>query len=184
MPPSGRLDPHHFFCGLQGGGRRSEFQDFCDCREEAGRQRLEALKANDFNSYMSLVRPAGNSRMNKLLQQTDACLKQLTARLKLNGNALEPMVELDNASGKMGADCWLKGVGLCWTFGCLQLLSTSVGYLLDSRGPFQGCQHWGACLAGMWRPVALKQLCQHDWPQQVQSTLFSPAYCRAPCGYP
>ena len=86
------------------GGRCAEAHDFCGCREEASRQRLEVLEANDFNSYLSLVRPAGNSRINKLLQQTDACLKQLTARLKLNGNLLEAVVQQDNASGKLGAD--------------------------------------------------------------------------------
>ena len=86
------------------GNRCAEAQNFCGCREEAGRQRLEALKANDFNSYLGLVRPAGNSRINKLLQQTDACLKQLSARLKVNCNVPEAVVQQDSASGKVGAD--------------------------------------------------------------------------------
>ena len=93
------------------GSRFAEAQDFCGCREEAGRRRLEALKADDFNSYLSLVRPAGNSRINKLLQQTDACLKQLTARLKLNCNVPEAVVQQEDASGKTDAECWLEGVG-------------------------------------------------------------------------
>ena len=45
------------------------------------------LKSNDVAAYLKLVQSAKNSRLNQLLSQTDACLNNLAARLRLKGNA-------------------------------------------------------------------------------------------------
>ncbi|KAL3133545.1 hypothetical protein ABBQ38_007396 [Trebouxia sp. C0009 RCD-2024] len=45
------------------------------------------LKTNDVQAYMKLVQSAKNSRLSQLLNQTDACLNKLAARLKLKGRS-------------------------------------------------------------------------------------------------
>ena len=56
-------------------------------REAAAKERLAMLKSNDVAAYLKLVQSAKNSRLNQLLSQTDACLNNLAARLRLKGNA-------------------------------------------------------------------------------------------------
>jgi superfamily II DNA or RNA helicase len=51
-------------------------------RAKAQRARLEALKFDDLEGYMRLVQSAKSSQIDSLLAQTDACLRQLAARLK------------------------------------------------------------------------------------------------------
>jgi SNF2 family DNA or RNA helicase len=52
-------------------------------RAKAQRARLEALKFDDLEGYMRLVQTAKSSQIDNLLSQTDACLRQLTDRLKI-----------------------------------------------------------------------------------------------------
>jgi len=66
----------------------------CDCvsvygasREAAARERLAMLKSNDVGAYLKLVQSAKNSRLSQLLNQTDACLNKLAARLNLKSSA-------------------------------------------------------------------------------------------------
>ena len=53
------------------------------CRETAAKERLAVLKSNDVGAYLKLVQSAKSSRLNQLLSQTDACLNNLAARLRL-----------------------------------------------------------------------------------------------------
>ena len=55
-------------------------------RAKAQRARLEALKFDDLEGYMRLVQSAKSSQIDSLLSQTDACLRQLAARLKSRSN--------------------------------------------------------------------------------------------------
>jgi len=55
-------------------------------RANAQRARLEALKFDDLEGYMRLVQSAKSSQIDSLLAQTDACLRQLAARLKSRSN--------------------------------------------------------------------------------------------------
>jgi len=60
----------------------------CDAsREAAARERLAMLKSNDVGAYFKLVQSAKNSRLSQLLNQTDACLNKLAARLNLKSSA-------------------------------------------------------------------------------------------------
>ncbi|DBA74270.1 hypothetical protein WJX77_010300 [Trebouxia sp. C0004] len=56
-------------------------------REVAARERLAMLKCNDVKAYLKLVQSAKNSRLSQLLNQTDACLNKLAARLNLKSSA-------------------------------------------------------------------------------------------------
>ncbi|KAL0021938.1 hypothetical protein WJX79_009166 [Trebouxia sp. C0005] len=55
-------------------------------REAAARERLAMLKSNDVGAYLKLVQSAKNSRLSQLLNQTDACLNKLAARLNLRSS--------------------------------------------------------------------------------------------------
>ncbi|KAL1957692.1 hypothetical protein VTO42DRAFT_5669 [Malbranchea cinnamomea] len=50
--------------------------------ERTAKQRLQALKANDEETYMKLLGQAKDSRISHLLKQTDGFLKQLAASVK------------------------------------------------------------------------------------------------------
>lgn len=69
-------------------------------REEAMRQRLAALKSSDMAAYLDMVRSTANSKVQELLQQTDACLKTLAQKLAKAG----AKVDLTAAEEKQGAD--------------------------------------------------------------------------------
>ena len=71
-----------------------KLQTTCECtsvcgasREAAARERLAMLKSNDVGAYLKLVQSAKNSRISQLLNQTDACLNKLAARLNLKSSA-------------------------------------------------------------------------------------------------
>lgn len=68
--------------------RMLEYKPAVHCREAAAKERLALLKANDSEAYLKLVRSAKNSRLNQLLGQTDACLNNLAARLRLKTKPL------------------------------------------------------------------------------------------------
>ena len=46
------------------------------------------LRANDVEAYLQLAQSAKNSKLNELLSSTDACLRQLTARLSRASSVL------------------------------------------------------------------------------------------------
>ena len=48
---------------------------------------MAMLKSNDVGAYLKLVQSAKNSRLSQLLNQTDACLNKLAARLNLKSTA-------------------------------------------------------------------------------------------------
>ena len=50
--------------------------------ERTAKQRLQALKANDEETYLKLLGQAKDSRISHLLKQTDGFLKQLAASVK------------------------------------------------------------------------------------------------------
>ena len=79
------------------------------CREAAARERLVMLKANDVQAYLKLVQSAKNSRLSQLLNQTDACLNKLAARLKLKGRStgsgLAAATAVDNAADDSKLGC-------------------------------------------------------------------------------
>jgi hypothetical protein len=62
---------------------------------QAQRDRLAALKADDMQAYMQLAKNAKNDKISRLLAETDACLRQLAARL---GNATACATENDRAA--------------------------------------------------------------------------------------
>ena len=51
---------------------------------ESQRQRLLALKKNDMESYMKLVKDTKNQKIQELLEQTNRFLKQLGAKVLLH----------------------------------------------------------------------------------------------------
>ena len=53
------------------------------CRRKAAKQRAEALQAHDMDMYMQLVDKdrTKDSRLQHLLAETDACLRQLAGKL-------------------------------------------------------------------------------------------------------
>lgn len=57
-------------------------------REQAAQERMAFLRANDVEAYLQLAQSAKNSRLNELLSSTDACLRQLTARLSQASSVL------------------------------------------------------------------------------------------------
>lgn len=59
-------------------------------RVKAQRERLEALKSDDLEGYMRLVQTAKSTHIDRLLSQTDACLRQLAGRLRINTKAVTP----------------------------------------------------------------------------------------------
>ncbi|KAL4547969.1 hypothetical protein Ndes2526B_g07184 [Nannochloris sp. 'desiccata'] len=74
-------------------------------RAKAQRARLEALKFDDLEGYMRLVQTAKSSQIDSLLAQTDACLRQLAARLKSrngsnNNNAANGSTTPSSSSSK------------------------------------------------------------------------------------
>ena len=56
--------------------------------ERTAKQRLQALKANDEETYLKLLGQAKDSRISHLLKQTDGFLKQLTASVKQQQRAM------------------------------------------------------------------------------------------------
>ncbi len=50
--------------------------------ERTAKQRLQALKANDEETYLKLLGQAKDSRISHLLKQTDGFLKQLAASVR------------------------------------------------------------------------------------------------------
>ena len=59
------------------------------------------LKSNDVEAYKKLVQSAKNSRLSQLLQQTDACLDKLAARLKVRPSSC---VTSRNGGGQLKAE--------------------------------------------------------------------------------
>ena len=57
-------------------------------RAKAQRERLEALKSDDLEGYMRLIQNTKSSKIDKLLAQTDGCLRKLTDRLQRSAPAL------------------------------------------------------------------------------------------------
>ena len=55
--------------------------ELCMSREEAVRQRMALLRANDVGAYLCAAQPARSGRLMQLLAGTDACLRSLTQRL-------------------------------------------------------------------------------------------------------
>lgn len=59
--------------------------------------RMAFLRSNDVEAYIQLAQNANNSRLNELLASTDACLRQLSMRLRLTSSSLM------NGSGHQGS---------------------------------------------------------------------------------
>lgn len=78
-------------------------------RIRAQKERLAALRANDMAAYVGLVAVAGSSQLDKLLCQTDACLRQLTARL----SSTRAVSSVGKGLEGPGTDCSECG---CWGF--------------------------------------------------------------------
>lgn len=145
------------------------------CREAAAKERLAMLKSNDVAAYLKLVQSAKNSRLNQLLSQTDACLNNLAARLRLKGNA-ETDADLSAAtagatdtseSSSVVSDILPHWVSVCSRHGCSMLImqATASSTLLWAVTMLDS-----ADLASCWwsfKLVVLLRLlifcgCQHD----------------------
>lgn len=65
--------------------------------ERTAKQRLQALKANDEETYLKLLGQAKDSRISHLLKQTDGFLNQLAASVKEQQRSAANRYETDNA---------------------------------------------------------------------------------------
>lgn len=88
-----------------------KLQIACECmpvcgasREAAARERLAMLKSNDVGAYLKLVQSAKNSRLSQLLNQTDACLNKLAARLNLRSSVHGSRVASAQTAGTDGKE--------------------------------------------------------------------------------
>jgi hypothetical protein len=70
------------FCHVQLQAEAAEHQRR---REEAAAARLSALKNASLPEYLALLRQAKNGRLQEVLGQTDACLRQLAEKLGVAG---------------------------------------------------------------------------------------------------
>jgi hypothetical protein len=70
------------FCHVQLQAEAAEHQRR---REEAAAVRLSALKNASLPEYLALLRQAKNGRLQEVLGQTDACLRQLAEKLGVAG---------------------------------------------------------------------------------------------------
>ena len=93
------------------------------CREAAAKQRLALLKANDAEAYLKLVKSAKNSRLTQLLGQTDACLNNLAARLRLKTQP--PLTSISSAAEKEGTVVAAAFNLGCILQACMHLADTS-----------------------------------------------------------
>lgn len=64
--------------------------------ERTAKQRLQALKANDEETYLKLLGQAKDTRISHLLKQTDGFLKQLAASVKAQQRTAADHYHLDN----------------------------------------------------------------------------------------
>jgi ATP-dependent helicase STH1/SNF2 len=76
--------------------------------ERTAKQRLQALKSNDEETYLKLLGQAKDTRITHLLKQTDGFLKQLADSVKAqqrsaNNNKYEPeLAEIDDSEAESG----------------------------------------------------------------------------------
>lgn len=68
-----------------------------EARAKAQKERLDALKADNMEGYMRLVSSARSSTIDRLLSQTDACLRSLAGRL--GGRAAAALLAHKSAEG-------------------------------------------------------------------------------------
>jgi ATP-dependent helicase STH1/SNF2 len=66
--------------------------------ERTAKQRLQALKANDEETYLKLLGQAKDTRISHLLKQTDGFLKQLADSVKAQQRSHSNHYQLDNAN--------------------------------------------------------------------------------------
>jgi ATP-dependent helicase STH1/SNF2 len=64
--------------------------------ERTAKQRLQALKANDEETYLKLLGQAKDTRISHLLKQTDGFLKQLTSSVKAQQRSANDRYQIDN----------------------------------------------------------------------------------------
>ncbi|KAL6769639.1 hypothetical protein ACKKBG_A31805 [Auxenochlorella protothecoides x Auxenochlorella symbiontica] len=76
-----------------------------EARIRAQKERLAALRSNDMAAYVGLVAVAGSSQLDKLLCQTDACLRALTARL----SSTRAVSSVGKGLEGPGTDCRSRG---------------------------------------------------------------------------